>query len=596
MTQESAPPGRERGLLKLPSQIGLRGGWLAVLVIGSLLSGLTESGILAILAQVAAALVNGSGTIHLSLGPLTVNESVGTLLVIGLVLAVIRLFLQIPVLVLPVWIAADLQAELRRELFEAYTRASWAVQSRDREGHLQEILTNQVVEATAAVFYATALITALLSFLVLIVSAFALNFAAALVVLAASVGLFVLLRPLSTVARTLSDQLSLSYLDYAGAVSESARVAEDTQVFGVGGAQRRQVGAYIARSRHLFFRAQALVRGVPGVYQSLIYLVVVGGLALLHASNAHHVGSIGAVVLLLVRAGTYGQQAQGAHQGCLYAQPFVDRLYETRRRYNASSPRFGNRSLAHIERLELENASYAYEPGRPVLANLSFDVDANEAIGIVGPSGAGKSTLVQILLGLRLPDDGRYLANGIAAQEFDRVDWHRRVAFVPQDPRLLHASVADNIRYFRDFDDDEVERAARLAAIHDDVLSWPQGYNTIVGPRADAVSGGQQQRICLARALISRPEVLVLDEPTSALDPRSEALIQNSLVRLRDELTLFLVAHRMSTLDICERVLVIVDGRLEAFGTATELRATSAYYQAATELAFGSRSPDALDG
>jgi len=160
---------------------------------------------------------------------------------------------------------------------------------------------------------------------------------------------------------------------------------------------------------------------------------------------------------------------------------------------------------------------------------------------------------------------------------------------VPQDPRLIHASVAENIRYFRDLDDDAVERAARLARIHDDVVGWADGYDTIVGPRADAVSGGQQQRICLARALAARPEVLVLDEPTSALDPHSEMFIQESLRALKHELTLFIVAHRMSTLDMCDRVMVILDGRLAAFDTRAMLQAENAYYHSATMLAAGAR-------
>ena len=206
-------------------------------------------------------------------------------------------------------------------------------------------------------------------------------------------------------------------------------------------------------------------------------------------------------------------------------------------------------------------------------------------MGIVGPTGAGKSTLVQIILGLREPSSGRYLIDGTPAQQFRHEDWRKAFTYLPQEPRLLHASVADNIRFFRDLSDDAVEHAARLAGIHSDIVKWPKGYNTVVGPRADAVSGGQQQRICLARALASQPEVLVLDEPTSALDPHAEQLIRESLAALKHRLTLFVVAHRMSTLDTCERVMVIVDGRLQAFDTPSALLSDSAYYRSAFALA-----------
>ena len=156
---------------------------------------------------------------------------------------------------------------------------------------------------------------------------------------------------------------------------------------------------------------------------------------------------------------------------------------------------------------------------------------------------------------------------------------------MPQAPKLLHATVADNVRFFRDYDDAAVERACRLARIHDEIMEWPKGYQTMVGPRADAVSGGQQQRICLARALIANPSLLVLDEPTSALDPRSEALIQESLESMRSQLTLFIIAHRMSTLTICDRVMVVLNGTLDAFDTLQELTASNEYYRFASGVA-----------
>jgi ABC-type multidrug transport system fused ATPase/permease subunit len=294
------------------------------------------------------------------------------------------------------------------------------------------------------------------------------------------------------------------------------------------------------------------------------------------------VASLGAVVLLLVRAGAYGQQGQTAFQTLRQSLPFIERLEQAEKRYLASRPQTGNKHMERVHVLSFIDVSFAYEPKRPVLSHVNFEIAGGETIGVIGPSGAGKSTVMQILLGLRDPSSGRYLINGVSADRFSRDDWHARVAYVPQEPRLLHASVADNIRFFRPIDDAAVERAARLAGIHDDVMGWSAGYETLIGPRADAVSGGQQQRVCLARALAADPQLLILDEPTSALDPQAEALIQESLRGLKGRLTLFVVAHRMSTLDVCERVMVIVNGGLETFGRLPELTSKSPYYRSAS--------------
>jgi ABC-type multidrug transport system fused ATPase/permease subunit len=519
------------------------------------------------------------------LGGVHVSATVGTLLTVAFALAAVRLAIQVPVSILPARIAADVQARLRENLFGAFTRASWATQSRDREGHLQELMSNQVGLASQGALLATNLVTSAITLLVLVISAFLLSVVAAVVVLTAAIALFVVLRPLNQLGARRSRALSQAQMNFAGGVGEATRLAEETHVFGVGGAQREQVGRLVAVARELFFRTQMLGRLVPNMYQSLIYLVVIAGLAVLHASGAGNVASLGAVVLLLVRAGTYGQQVQGSYQFVRQAMPYIERINEAESRYTASTPTSGRSRLHQVDQLAFEGVSYSYTPGREVLTNLTFEVSKGEAIGIVGPSGAGKSTFVQILLQLREPDRGRYLVNGRTARQFADSDWHAQVAFVAQEPRLVHASVADNIRYFRPLDDTAVERAARLARIHDDITNWSHGYDTIVGPRADAVSGGQQQRLCIARALAGRPEVLVLDEPTSALDPGAEQLLQESLRSLRGELTLFVVAHRMSTLDVCDRVMVIIDGQLTAFDTAAVLKRRNAYYRDALAVA-----------
>lgn len=572
---------------RLSALLGDRHRLVLALVLTSICSGLTEAGILAVVAQVAASLVNGTKSVHVVIGPFHVDAAVQTLIAIAFALTLLRLAFQVPISVLPARIAADVQAGLRRKLFSAFSQASWEAQSRDLEGHLQEIMTSQVISATSGALQASNLLTTLFTFLVLMLSALALNALAAGVVLTVAVLLFAALRPLNALGARRARSLSQAQMRYAGGISEANRVAEETQVFGVAAAQRNQVEGFVGAAQDLFYRAQLISRLVPNLYQSLIYLLLVAGLAGLYATGAGHAASLGAVVLLLVRAGTNGQQVLGSYTTLRQSLPYIERLQEAQRRYLASRPPAGERVLREVRTLAFENVSYAYRAGQPVLSDVSFEVARGEAVGIVGPSGAGKSTLVQILLQLRAPSRGRYLVNGDPAAQFAREDWNLRVAYVPQEPRLVHTSVAENIRYFRDLDDEAVERAARLARIHDDILGWANGYDTVVGPRADAVSGGQQQRICLARALAARPEVLVLDEPTSALDPQSETLIQESLAMLKDELTLFIVAHRMSTLDICDRVMVVVDGRLAGFDTTALLQTHNAYYRSASGLAAG---------
>jgi ATP-binding cassette subfamily B protein len=560
---------------------------VAVLAVASVLAGLSEAAILATVAQVAAALVGRMRSVHVDLGPLHLTETVGVLLVVAFVLAAGRLLLQVPLSIIPAKICADVQARMQRQLFGAFTRASWSEQSRGREGHLQELVTNQVLQATWSAMSATGLITSTLTLLVLAVSALLLNVVAAFVVLAAVFVLFGLLRPFNQLVARRSRALSQAQMNTASGVGQAARLAEETHVFGVAAAQRRRMDDFVSAARTLFYRTQMLVRLTPGIYQSFVYLLVVAGLAVLYTAHSGHVASLGAVVLLLIRAGAYGQQMQSAYQSLRQNLPFVERVHDVEQRYTDSIPVTGNRPLTQISSLVFESVRFAYTPARVVLSDITFEVSRGDTIGIVGPSGAGKSTLVQILLQLRVPGDGRYLVNGVPAEEFARDDWTSRVAYVPQEPRLLHASVADNIRFYRDLDDEAVQDAARLARIDADIMSWPSGYDTIIGPRADAVSGGQQQRICIARALVSRPEVLVLDEPTSALDPGSESLLQESLVTLKHQLTVFIVAHRMSTLDICSRVMVVVDGRLEHFDTPARLNRQSSYYRSAFALATG---------
>jgi ABC-type multidrug transport system fused ATPase/permease subunit len=357
-----------------------------------------------------------------SIGPAALHLTIPEALVVALLLATARLGLQLVVAWLPARIAADVQGRLRHELFDAFTQASWTVQAEDHEGHLQELITDQITQATFAVLGVANAIAAAAMFIALLVSAFFLNTVVAVVVLGSAMLLFEALRPIDRRGWAAAKDLSQATIDQAAGVSESVRMAEDAQVFGAGAAQRRVVGALIEAVRGAFFRYQLSARTIQNVYQSLIILLIVGGLAGLYLLGSAHLASLGAVVLMLVRASTYGQQFQAANHFVQQSLPYLDRLDDALKRYRSSAPGDAGRPLTRIKELALDRVEFAYHPGRLALHGISLSVTAREAVGIIGATGAGKSTLVEILLRLRDPDYGEYLINGEQASTWRRSD------------------------------------------------------------------------------------------------------------------------------------------------------------------------------
>lgn len=560
--------------------------WLVVLlVVVSVPAALCESAVLVVVAEVAGALVDHGTRLSLSAGPVHATASINQMLLLGALLAVGRIGFQVPVAYLPARILADTQLAMRDSLGSAYLHAPWPVKASEPEGKLQELLTSQVIQATFAVQTTLTMLSTGVTLAVLVASALMVGLIPAVVVIVAGVALFALLRPLAHLGSRRAQALSGSQLEYADVVSESGRLAEEAQVFGVGDRLHARLLelAGVIRGRYLL----TIFLGVlaPGIYYGLVLLLLVGGLGLLEATAAGRVVSLGASVLLLVRAANYGQMVQGQYQSWKQQAPFLARLGETDRTYRSAVTTAGPASISEPPALALDRVSYTYGRGQPALQDVSFQVEPGEAIGIVGPTGAGKSTLVQILLGLREPTAGTYLIAGVDSSSYSRKEYSACFAYVPQEPKLFRATVADNIAFYRDVDPATIRRSAELAAIDADIVSWPDGYGTVIGQRANAVSGGQRQRLTLARALAGNPSVLILDEPTSSLDAGSEAFVTESLASLKGRLTIFVVAHRLSTLEFCDRILVLDEGKVEAFAPAEELRRHDGSYQRAMAIA-----------
>jgi ABC-type multidrug transport system fused ATPase/permease subunit len=236
--------------------------------------------------------------------------------------------------------------------------------------------------------------------------------------------------------------------------------------------------------------------------------------------------------------------------------------------------------LEQIRELELQGVHFSYDARRPALENVSFRVTADDVVAVVGPSGAGKSTLAQILLGLRSPQRGEVRVNGESREGIAAAAWFARVAYVPQDLTLLGETVEECIRFRRaNVTTEQIRRAAEQAGVFDEIEQMPNGFSTPVGERGGTISHGQRQRICIARALVNDPDLLVFDEPTSALDPDSEAHVLKTVREFRGKRITFVLAHRASTLGVCNKVLVLHNGRLTAFRDVDAGIEPNAYYR-----------------
>ena len=230
-------------------------------------------------------------------------------------------------------------------------------------------------------------------------------------------------------------------------------------------------------------------------------------------------------------------------------------------------------------RVAAVHVGFAYDSRQPVLTDVNFEARPGEVVAIVGPTGSGKTTLMNLLHRFYDPTDGWISVDGVDLRQVTLDSWYRQIALVPQETILFGGTILDNIRYgHQEATDDAVKEASRAAHAHEFIMSFPDQYLTIVGEKGVNLSGGQRQRIAIARALLKNPRILLLDEATSALDTESERLVQEALEQLMKGRTSFVIAHRLTTIQGADRILVMDKGRLVESGTHGELMARQGLY------------------
>jgi ATP-binding cassette subfamily B protein/subfamily B ATP-binding cassette protein MsbA len=219
-----------------------------------------------------------------------------------------------------------------------------------------------------------------------------------------------------------------------------------------------------------------------------------------------------------------------------------------------------------------ENVSFAYSSRKRTLEDISFRAAPGERVAVVGHTGAGKSTLMSLLIRFYDPSEGRIAFDGVDLRDASLASLRDQISVVLQEPLLFSGSIADNIRYGSlEASDEQIEAAARAANAHDFIVGLPDGYDTVLGERGAHISGGERQRLCVARAFLRDAPILILDEPTSSIDSKTEDVILDALEELMEGRTSFMIAHRLSTVRHADQILVMEDGRIVERGTHEEL-------------------------
>ena len=472
------------------------------------------------------------------------------------------------------WITADFLYHESADTFQRLFASSWPYLLRQKLGTVHATLVRDIQRAGTLLGATSQAIQSFTGFLMYLLVALNISPLMTLYTLAGGGVLLLIVRPFLSRTRLVGEGM-------AGAEKQISQfIAEHTigmKAVKTAGAENRALtsgNALLRALRALQIRLALVMSLSTSVFQPFTIIFIIVLFAVTYQLPGFSLISFAATLYLIQKIFTYLESGQGSLHTISELVPYVENLTTFKRElaeHIEPHEKKGN-PFVFERAVEFKNVSFAYHDRTPVLEGVDFTVKKGTTAGLIGPSGAGKTSVADLLLRLFRPTGGSITLDGVDLESLDLAEWRRHIGYVSQDSFLLNGTVEENIRFYRsDLSRSAIEEAARQANIYDFVMSLPEGFATHVGDRGVMLSGGQRQRVALARALAGKPHLLVLDEATSALDQDSERLIQEAIRDLHGDVTVLIIAHRLSTVENADTVVVLERGRITERGSPEEL-------------------------